>query len=286
MTCRIRRVKCDETEPICNQCSKLGRICGGRQIAKSITVNLFENSQQTRSFLFFLEEAAPDLGGYFGAPFWTGLVPQFTHLQPPVRHASVSVGALSKVLEDVKHEQRLSNSAENMRRFSLEQANRAMHILQNEFDHLSLETVLIVSILLVCYQTLLCDWEPVLRHIMSGLGLARLSRPGKGPCNEMSSPQVMTTYVLPIVARVEQQHCLLYDDVGRATVRDSIAQSLQVSIVDNPLGGFHSLHEANTRLEEVLRDIRSLYWVPLGGHLHDPSAHLILIPRHMQVLNR
>ncbi|KIW99350.1 uncharacterized protein Z518_11338 [Rhinocladiella mackenziei CBS 650.93] len=86
VTCRRRRVKCDETHPKCRRCAKAGRVCEGYTQAKAwlfepssntsppdlelapnkaYPVQLFEESDLNRPTQYFLECTAPRIAFYF-----------------------------------------------------------------------------------------------------------------------------------------------------------------------------------------------------------------------------
>ena len=75
LTCKIRRVKCDETRPQCSRCLSAGRYCGGYTethpksktsgslIGSQLSQTLGLQEQDRRTFDFFLSWTAPRLGG-------------------------------------------------------------------------------------------------------------------------------------------------------------------------------------------------------------------------------
>lgn len=117
-TCRQRRVKCDETLPICRRCITSRRHCDGPFRNKFVLTNLSASSKakcmdftsvvlpdrfpllpdldatESRSFDFFLSRVAPTLAGELDASFWTILLPQISRENRAVRYAVLSMSQL------------------------------------------------------------------------------------------------------------------------------------------------------------------------------------------------
>jgi hypothetical protein len=113
-TCKVRRVKCDETQPECLKCVKTGRKCEGpgterlafrRYVPKrqsssspesvlSITPSCSTQtwgSRETRAFDFYVQQAAPGMSGSLDAPFWTQILPQLCIYDATIRSAVLAV---------------------------------------------------------------------------------------------------------------------------------------------------------------------------------------------------
>ncbi|KAL2068850.1 hypothetical protein VTL71DRAFT_15188 [Oculimacula yallundae] len=127
VTCKIRRVKCDETRPHCLRCSKFGEgYCDGYEPTecdqirkrpplsnKSTSLARIQNSKpkrdpairafksQEESFCFrlYCEEVAPQLSSS-NSSIWHHLLLQAGQNQPFIRHAIIAIGALNKSLRD------------------------------------------------------------------------------------------------------------------------------------------------------------------------------------------
>ncbi|KAJ4211070.1 hypothetical protein NW759_012825 [Fusarium solani] len=122
ITCKIRRVRCDEQKPSCNRCLSTGRKCDGytdnstelpsaptsthlsfseTQIPRrnaTIPMSLGlplprRNDQELRSYRFFLDVTASEFAGVFDADFWLTDIPRTCHSDPAIWHAVVSLGA-------------------------------------------------------------------------------------------------------------------------------------------------------------------------------------------------
>ncbi|TKA82888.1 hypothetical protein B0A55_01172 [Friedmanniomyces simplex] len=115
VTCKIRRVKCDEVKPACDRCTSTGRKCDGYYIPPRKNTGKDHNAvidlpttperclevirgtpNELRALEFFHARTAPNLSSYFDAGFWTRLVFQVSHVEPAIMHAMVTVGYLNQ----------------------------------------------------------------------------------------------------------------------------------------------------------------------------------------------
>lgn len=119
ITCKIRRVKCDEGKPFCSRCSSTGRRCDGYAPAKRsnsaqgnkgkdsqfppVTVAIkfsYPNSlpagildypestpEELRSLQFFQLRTADKLAKWMVKGFWKYQLPQVAYHEPSVRHS-------------------------------------------------------------------------------------------------------------------------------------------------------------------------------------------------------
>ncbi|KAH7391276.1 hypothetical protein BKA64DRAFT_98984 [Cadophora sp. MPI-SDFR-AT-0126] len=134
ITCRKRRVKCDETRPSCNRCLKYGTQCSGypagRQRAPSSAygsfaaqaralvpkdesnsppaasqvliqpgTTLFETDQEHRYFNLFVDRIAGEICPYFDSDDWSRMILQACTAESSIRHVAGAIGALAKWYE-------------------------------------------------------------------------------------------------------------------------------------------------------------------------------------------
>ena len=126
LTCRIRRIRCDETLPFCHNCQSTGRQCEGPKQEKftfvtgrrpssrrqspnrassspeesslrictpALTAN--HTSNECRAFDFFVRRAAPLFAaGTVNSAFWENLVPQISHSDTVVWDAAIAIATL------------------------------------------------------------------------------------------------------------------------------------------------------------------------------------------------
>ncbi|KAF4460397.1 hypothetical protein FALBO_12814 [Fusarium albosuccineum] len=132
ITCRIRRVKCDETKPECNRCRYSKRVCDGylpednfmsrRQLADRIkTLSVVGpvsralshspsssnplsrpvSPNDTIYFDLFRRATVPSTCNLFPSSFWQETVMQLAHIEPAIWHAAVTLGTLHQKAEEL-----------------------------------------------------------------------------------------------------------------------------------------------------------------------------------------
>ncbi|KAH8759838.1 hypothetical protein F5883DRAFT_500988 [Diaporthe sp. PMI_573] len=178
LTCKARRVKCDETRPNCLRCTTTRRVCNGYAhvpcvdpsdlcrvplaftIDPSADVNPCVLSR--RSFAFFIQKTSPQLAGLFGSAFWERLVLQTAHYEPAIRHAITAIGSL--------HEQHIFGRGSEVS-FALQQYNLAIKSLlapPSPGQQRGLDVSLIACILFTCFENMQGHHAIAGTHIRSG----------------------------------------------------------------------------------------------------------------------
>ncbi|KAF2493017.1 hypothetical protein BU16DRAFT_424028, partial [Lophium mytilinum] len=131
ITCRIRRVKCDEDKPDCKRCTSTGRKCDGYEPPKAqkqdsqavvraarppkstrLSTSLLpgyarstpaafmdpafasETSAESRSLKFFQLYTAPEMAGFFDSTFWVQDLLLAANEHQSIRYAVTALGAL------------------------------------------------------------------------------------------------------------------------------------------------------------------------------------------------
>ncbi|KAF8864745.1 hypothetical protein BDZ45DRAFT_669119 [Acephala macrosclerotiorum] len=125
VTCKIRRVKCDETRPECVRCQRFGRgYCDGYENTRvdpperkvilpkvfSIisepspkrdpVIQVFKNQDEFSCFRLYCEEVAPQLS-YSNRSVWHQLLLQAGQHQPFIRNAIITIGALNRSMKKI-----------------------------------------------------------------------------------------------------------------------------------------------------------------------------------------
>ncbi|KAI1373192.1 hypothetical protein F4677DRAFT_430517 [Hypoxylon crocopeplum] len=167
LTCKVRKVKCDEGKPRCQRCMSTGRKCDGYVTAASSSAlswhrprHLFphiDDVGERRALQFFCEAVGPSLSGPMDPYFWTHLVMQFSTFEPAVRH---SVVAISSLYEQI-HTGPASVQLLADKRLALCHYNSAIRELKS-MDNEPL--VLLVCVLFVCIEFLLGDRDAAIQH--------------------------------------------------------------------------------------------------------------------------
>ncbi|RAL60230.1 hypothetical protein DID88_000010 [Monilinia fructigena] len=222
-TCKQRRVKCDETKPECIRCQNLGRECGGYApehaedaskqnpqnpqnapvpihprpmsvMSYAPSIAILGDQFERRYFQRFCDKTATEICGSFDPTFWTEKVPQLCHHDPPIRYATIALGALAKSLEITSSPTRLSLSGfpqidhhhlDEHHRFALREYSRAIAslriILSDGRRHL--RTSLTACVLFMTFESLQGSYEGALTHLRGGSRLLadwRIARGGGG----------------------------------------------------------------------------------------------------------
>ncbi|EEU39761.1 uncharacterized protein NECHADRAFT_100289 [Fusarium vanettenii 77-13-4] len=210
ITCKIRRVRCDEKKPSCNRCLWTGRKCDGYRdnstelpspptsenfsssetritrrntnIPMSLGLPLpRRNDQELRSYRFFLDFTASEFAGVFDAEFWLTDIPRTCHSDPAIWHAVVSLGAAHQGYLA----SRGSARADSTSPFAVYQYNQAVkhlvHLPSSRTPPEERWRALIVSVLF----TYLCSIQGL--HAQSGVHLAAAKSLLREPQNPNSS---------------------------------------------------------------------------------------------------
>ncbi|TDZ48423.1 Aspercryptin biosynthesis cluster-specific transcription regulator atnN [Colletotrichum trifolii] len=207
ITCKIRKVKCDENKPACNRCLTTGRKCDGYQhIAElpppkssvSVANNLLHrtfpgvgpsNDHEGRALQYFCETVGPFLSGAVDPYFWTHVVMQFSTFEPSVRHSLVAISSLYEQIEG----QEQAGLHPPDQRFALQHYNAAINELKTIKSHDKQPIVLIVCVLFICIEFLQSNREAAVRHCKHGVEILR------SICREFSW---MEEHLLPLFRRL------------------------------------------------------------------------------------
>ncbi|OTB00508.1 hypothetical protein M426DRAFT_65764 [Hypoxylon sp. CI-4A] len=158
LTCKIRKVKCDEGKPCCHRCVSTGRKCDGYVTATS------SSSLEKRALQFFCQAAGPSLSGPMDPYFWTHLVIQFSTFEPAVRHSVVAISSLYEQMHTSPGSaHRLVDNRLALSHYNL--AIRELKSMKNE------PLVLLVCILFVCVEFLLGNQQAAVQHCKHGVSI-------------------------------------------------------------------------------------------------------------------
>ncbi|KAF5507744.1 Aspercryptin biosynthesis cluster-specific transcription regulator atnN [Colletotrichum aenigma] len=104
LTCKIRKIKCDEGKPFCNRCTSTGRKCDGYAVEpasvlrwqrpQTLQIDSSTNGEEARALQYYCEHVAPFIAGPTDPYYWTHLVVQFVNREPAVKHSVIAIGLL------------------------------------------------------------------------------------------------------------------------------------------------------------------------------------------------
>ncbi|CZR63158.1 uncharacterized protein PAC_13055 [Phialocephala subalpina] len=210
LTCKKRRVKCDERRPYCIRCEKFGVTCDGyirgaptmKEATKPIKRPLmprkrpgasggptnevkklrFGNLEEMRYFRLFCEKTSFHLSGFYDPILWGRIVLQASEAEDSIRHAVISIGALdmtSAMLRDME-----SANAQEHHLFALKQYSKAISdmraMVQRQDEMHDLHTALVASVLIICFETYHGNYSSAAQQIRTGVRLIEDSKRRKG----------------------------------------------------------------------------------------------------------
>ncbi|KAN0095463.1 hypothetical protein V8E51_016174 [Hyaloscypha variabilis] len=193
-TCKIRRVKCDETKPSCMRCIKFGATCDGYgsrnppqltasssrvlipktrfPLVASPSQNLFD-LDKPEEWTYFQRFCSYTVGLLSGTglrqnEFWTRTVLQATQSEPSIRHAATAIGAL-----DLKSFSALGDdeSVKFRRQFAYKEYQKAIVGVRKTLaaKDSDIRSRLIATILFACFEAYHGNNETALAQIFAGV---------------------------------------------------------------------------------------------------------------------
>ncbi|KAI0416123.1 hypothetical protein F5X98DRAFT_201127 [Xylaria grammica] len=263
LTCKIRRVKCDEGRPACLRCTSTGRACDGYAHIKAATAptsilagpsfEIQASRRSKRSFAFFVQRTCSQVAGFFGSDFWERLVLQAAHNEPAVLHAIVAIGS--------RHElaMRQTAKADTVEIFALGQYNLAIkHLLDPSFgkQQQCVDIYLMLSILFACFENIQGHHALAITHIQSGVKLLRETvydqDTGVLHCQEFGSTSRVNSYApleayAKIFALLDSGASRIIGDYQRPFLASSSTHADQI-YGDSPIS-FSSIEDAKRTFE-------------------------------------
>ncbi|KAI1748961.1 hypothetical protein F4782DRAFT_515227 [Xylaria castorea] len=178
ITCKARKVKCDEARPKCLRCQTSARICGGYrapppgsfswnsllQHRPSTIPCSVSNSVELRGLDFFRCIVAPALTNPLGNSFWKRSVCQLAVQEPAARYAVLAIGLLYAQLDPSSHDPPNSNEY----RVAVNYYNKALRQVATS-EHPDAETTLLISILFTCIEFLRGNAVAAIEHCRHGI---------------------------------------------------------------------------------------------------------------------
>ncbi|KAE9379086.1 hypothetical protein N431DRAFT_553378 [Stipitochalara longipes BDJ] len=270
-TCKIRRIKCDETRPICLRCSKTGRKCDGyaleavaipldnrRSLAlvQRLHTHTPGNSQEKRAFQYFITRTAVELSGFYSSSFWEQLILQASTAEPSLRHAVTGIGALHEeyVNGTLKYDVDKSNPT-----FAVSQYTKALGHLRKSLANGKQPplTALMSCILFVCFDSLRGHFTSAMVHLHSGLKILRDLR-----TDSAAESDIIEESLGPLFNRLSLQSILYVDTRTTVIRRDFVAQLRFVRSKDDEVPeAFQTLEEARTCLNQAADGLFRVFYL-------------------------
>ncbi|ORY12943.1 hypothetical protein BCR34DRAFT_481807 [Clohesyomyces aquaticus] len=197
ITCRIRRIKCDEARPECGRCSTTGRKCDGYTspaqplpseahhmvvspkssiLPMGVPVVQLGSAQEREALYFYRQHSAFELAGSYDSRFWQFAIPCAFHSNAAIRHAVVALATLHRKLIAGNTAVVPDDASDNQMRFALEQCNRSIRAVvtspaeRTMTDRLHMLSLTILFHFLACIQG---HQSLAFEHLRSGLRILR-----------------------------------------------------------------------------------------------------------------
>lgn len=232
-------------------------------------MEVFADAKERRSFDYFRERIATALSGLVGQSFWNGVLFQLVYVQPAVKHAVVSLGALFESLHVRELQHNLSFALE-LQTYSLRQILLCIKRLQDGDASISAETMLSTCVLMATHQSFLGDWDMSTRHLRSGLKL--IEEQGLISKRSRCAPEVLEKCILPELERLKVQCLLVQKNQGKAEDKALIWFGPPPGEFSVP-HDFESLQAASMCLDELLQHILDQMHFQSSGEPHDVCEH-------------
>ncbi|KAF2717579.1 hypothetical protein K431DRAFT_276674 [Polychaeton citri CBS 116435] len=203
VTCKIRRVKCDEAKPVCNRCASTGRKCDGYAPAETngalvkyqgsrkhddpvfeLRLDISTDALERRTLSYFKERTGPCLSGYFPDHVIDRLLLQACHREPTVRYA---VSALSALHEEKELTAGLRKEHDETylvphNSYPMQQYGKALQGLQQllKSGSVDLDLVLICCVVCIHFESIREQFIPAMVHLDNAIKLLK----DRGPYEE------------------------------------------------------------------------------------------------------
>ncbi|KAK7417259.1 hypothetical protein QQX98_004693 [Neonectria punicea] len=283
-TCKIRKVKCDESRPACHRCASTGRTCDGygiwggggssqSQVGVAGTLSFtiapsptaaslrIMNAAERDCFQWFMFKTSRKLRGIFTSAFWDTLVFQAGSDEPAVLHASLALGSAQRRQIRERAIPPTGNSVpDEQEQFMLRQYGKAISYLvpQSPGHHQpSAQAVLMTCLVFIFLEFLRGHYKTAQAHLRNGLKLIAEAGCGRKRADKdvdayKSSGGPIDTGILETFSRIQVQVALLrpFNHHPSAFLLEHEPESITST--------FMSVEQARDRLDRLLNEIMQL----------------------------
>ncbi|EMD62562.1 hypothetical protein COCSADRAFT_222162 [Bipolaris sorokiniana ND90Pr] len=283
-TCKARKVKCDETKPVCNRCLSTGRTCDGYgaqggggntyldrygrhsqpattssevQLSKPLAKSF--PSDELRYLELYKQRVSWTSSGWFGYPFWHATVIPALVSEPAILHAVVALSAA--------HECNFipGESIDMRERFVLKQYSQAISALQpmlaRTSDTQDVAVVLVTCMLFTFLEYLRGRHEIAETHLKNGI---KLLGDGRVPRSSFMEQSIVRTFAALVTQRT------LFGSDFYLSNPDIFPHSLATLNLPNSI--FASPEAAKDALDTILRRITHTEHLLQTSQPHQPSS--------------
>lgn len=199
LTCKIRKVKCDETKPACNRCTSTGRACDGYILTEDGRRTRHRNgSKDSKSpspdqivhrpgnrisrltshipaqeqvwLVYFSQRIAPALS-FVDGRFWKTILPQLGASSPAIRYALVALSSTHWAFGESGADP--SDPRKALEGFGIKYYNKSVATLRQTpaWDSTETDHALVCCLLYICLECLYGNRQLVLEHLRNGLNV-------------------------------------------------------------------------------------------------------------------
>jgi hypothetical protein len=213
---RSRHVKCDETKPFCNRCTRARRRCEGyaepikprRSDQLKIVQYVAPNSRsvspypetdprEIRALEYFKLVTASELAGEFSADLWTKHILRIAYYQPSIHHALVALGSA--------HEEFAKSPRFDFPEYASRQYGKAIRDVINldvASSSAGVETALVTCALFSSLESLRGHYLSSVSHLTSGLNVLEEEQRQQRSIDQLCIPREL---LLSLFLRLDSQ---------------------------------------------------------------------------------
>ncbi|KUJ20885.1 uncharacterized protein LY89DRAFT_778534 [Mollisia scopiformis] len=271
-TCKIRRVKCDESKPSCKRCTSTGRKCDGYvqgsipspddkdfgAVIQRIATHLPGSSQEKRGFQYFVTTTSAELSGFFTNSFWEHLILQASATDPSLRHAVVAIGSIH---EEFAHN-RLSYDVESESKgqaFAISQYTKAISHLRRSLlnGKQAPITALMSCILFACFDSLRGYFDNAMIHLQSGLKILKDFK-----AQSAEDAHMVETHITPLFMRLSIQAILYIDTRTTSERKDLVNEMAEICARETEVPEiFESLEDARKHMNQSAHGLFRMFHI-------------------------
>ncbi|OAA70446.1 Zn(2)-C6 fungal-type DNA-binding domain protein [Cordyceps fumosorosea ARSEF 2679] len=280
LTCRIRKVKCDEAKPACLKCRSTGRACDGYTVLPFSRTELLQGSRRRGHGLSPAVAGGCSLAGVMlsdgtfrgtlewryieffrcctvastnltvASTFWNRIVLQASHAEPAVKHAVLALAAMHGGMLDRDDEymsrQHMLHATEQ---YTL--ALGAARTLVSNSAAGQIHRVLIVCLLFAVWEGVQGNYEASQRHMHAGRALAARF---DFEIRRKASLAGIVYELMEVLVRIDISAISFSDDSApyQPPHRDSTDATAP------SIGAFRSIQQANATLMDITRRLLRL----------------------------
>ncbi|KIX94965.1 uncharacterized protein Z520_09275 [Fonsecaea multimorphosa CBS 102226] len=243
VTCKVRKIRCDEKKPSCERCTSTGRRCDGYVVLKPLLFEIPQDKDERWGFYYFRDRTSKQLLSLSRHDFWNRLVIQAGYSRGIVRHALVAIASYHESVDNPDHFRQLDRQ-----RFAIWQYNKAIKSLLDAGIHGDIEDVLLASILFTFFENVRGMLSNALVHLHAGLRVLTEWRSLHGSWDKVKpSTRFVEEHLAPILGHLQ--------DLA-ATLMPIRPDRLKITSTDPP-ECFQSLQESHFYFNKIVHGLCS-----------------------------